>query len=143
MQLLIAILLAYYVNIIVVKKNKSIELLIHVLDQYLEHLEEINNLTLKYIREKEISDAHEILWKLKKLSMSLQKIEQLYKLYPDDISTYPRNKMVEDLQNLKISITNDPFKQEKKYSSSQKIEILKNFEIIETKVLKEKKNLLG
>ena len=143
MQLFTALLLAYYVNISIAKRNKSVDLLIDILDKYLEELSEINELTIKYIKDKDVSDANSILWKFKKLSMSHQKIEMLYSLYSNQKFVYLIEEMKEDLFELKKSITNDPFKQNNNYTSKQKVEILKNFVKIESNIYKEKKNLYG
>lgn len=141
MQIILALALAYFIHIKMAKQNKSKDILIDMLDNYLSLLNEINELTIKYIREKDDNDSKDILWKLKKASISHQKFELIYKLYNGVTFTYNIEEMKNNLRELKQSITNNPFRQDGEYTVSQKILILKNFEIIETKIYQEKINL--
>lgn len=140
-QIILAISLAYFIHIKMSKQNKSKDIIIDMLDNYLSLLNEINELTIKYIRDKEVNDSKNILWKLKKASISHQKFELIYKSYDEIVFIYNIEEMKSNLRELKQSITNNPFMQDGEYTASQKTSILKNFENIETRIYQEKINI--
>lgn len=141
LQVILAVFIAYYIHIKIAKRNESVSILIDILDKYLILINEINEHTLDYIRDKKEEDAKAIMWKLKKASVSHKKFELIYGLFNDINFVYSIREMKKELLILKRSITDDPFKQKREYTAKEKTKILENFENIETNILKEKINL--
>lgn len=136
----LTIFIAYLINIKLAKQNKSNEILISLLEKYEDDIDKIHIKTMKYIRDKEISEANDIKWMLKKMNIKIVKLSSLYELYDTSFS-YPIDTMKKDVLELKKSITNDPFMQKKEYTAKQKTIIIQMFEEIKTSINKEKINL--
>ena len=140
-QIFLALGLAYFVNIKLVRQSKSIEIIIDMLDAYQNILKEINELSIKYLKNKDDDDAKEILWKLKQASISHQQFEIIYGLYPNIQFVYNLKVMKSDLLKLKKSITDEHFRSAGEYTAAQKNLILNCFQNITTNIYKEKQNL--
>lgn len=140
-QILLAFGLAYFVNIKLAKQTKSIEIIIDMLNNYANALKDINELSIKYIKDKSENDAKEILWKLKQASISHQQFETIYQLFPNVEFVYNIEIMKNDLLDLKKSITDEHFRSDGEYTALQKTLILNCFQKINTNIYKEKQNL--
>lgn len=144
-QITIAVGITYFIHIILNKKNKSTDILIEMIDDYSSLINTINEIVSDYINKKETDKKTEheklILWHFKQASMKVESLKEIMGMYENIKFIYEYNAMICDLRELKKSITDDPFKQEKDYSGTQKSKILSNFNKIERMLSKEKINL--